>query len=193
MRSKLSFLTPFPGYNVFFLWWLSRFSLYVWFSIVCDILGCDFFVLFHLFGICQFLRSVNLKVFTKFTQFSAIISPNSFLLFSPVLLITHIFKCITASEITEALIVLYNIPFLQIGCFLLFFFFFFFFFFGPPPRPMEVPRLGGRIRATAARPCQSPSHPRAWPHPGPTPQLTSVPDPYPTEQGQGSNPKPHGS
>ena len=27
----------------------------------------------------------------------------------------------------------------------------------------------------------------------PTPQLTATPDPYPTEQCQGSNPQPHGS
>ena len=31
------------------------------------------------------------------------------------------------------------------------------------------------------------------PHLQPTPQLTATPDPQPTEQGQGSNPQPHGS
>ena len=33
------------------------------------------------------------------------------------------------------------------------------------------------------------SEPRLWP----TPQLLAMPDPQPTEQGQGSNPQPHGS
>ena len=48
----------------------------------------------------------------------------------------------------------------------------------------------GRIRATAAGLLPSHSNIRSEP---PTPQLTATPDPQPTEQGQGSNPQPHGS
>ena len=45
------------------------------------------------------------------------------------------------------------------------------------------------IRATAT----TTETPRSDPHLRPTPQLTSMLDPQPAEQGQGSNPKPHGS
>ena len=58
-----------------------------------------------------------------------------------------------------------------------FFFLVFFPFLGPLPRHTEVPRLGVQ------------SEPRLRP----TPQLTATLDPSSTEQGQGSNPKPHDS
>ena len=47
------------------------------------------------------------------------------------------------------------------------------------------------IRAVAAGLCHSNMGPE--PHLQPTPQLTTTPDPQPTDQGQGSNPGPHGS
>ena len=75
----------------------------------------------------------------------------------------------------------------------LFFFFFFFFIFGPHPPPMEVTTLGGRIRFTAAALHHSHSHVGSELHLRPTPQLTAIPDPYPTERGQGSNLRPRGS
>ena len=51
----------------------------------------------------------------------------------------------------------------------------------------------GLIGATAAGLCQSHSNARSEPRLPPTPQLTAVLDPQPTEQGQGSNSQPHGS
>ena len=49
------------------------------------------------------------------------------------------------------------------------------------------------IGATAAGLCHSHSNPRSEPRLRPTPQLTAMPDLLPAEQGQGLNPKPHGS
>ena len=51
----------------------------------------------------------------------------------------------------------------------------------------------GRIGAAATGLRQSHSNSGSEPHLQPTPQLTAMPDPQPTEQGQGSNPQPHGS
>ena len=56
-----------------------------------------------------------------------------------------------------------------------------------------VPGLGGQTGATAAGPHQSHSNARSKLHLRFTPQLTEMPDPEPTEQGQGSNPQLHGS
>ena len=58
---------------------------------------------------------------------------------------------------------------------------------------MEVPRLGDLIVAVAADLRQSHSNAGSEPRLQPTPQLTAMLDPQPTEQGQGSNPQPHGS
>ena len=60
-------------------------------------------------------------------------------------------------------------------------------------RPMEVPRLQGRIKAIAAGLHHSHSNTGSEPPLRPTPQLTATPDPQPTEQGQGSKLPPHGS
>ena len=51
----------------------------------------------------------------------------------------------------------------------------------------------GRIRATAAGLHHSHSRVGSEPHLQPTPQFMAMPDPSPTEQGQGSNLCPHGS
>ena len=51
----------------------------------------------------------------------------------------------------------------------------------------------GLIRAVAAGLRQSHSNMGFKPHLQPTPQLTTMLDPQPTEQCQGANPKPHGS
>ena len=51
----------------------------------------------------------------------------------------------------------------------------------------------GPIGAVAASLHQSHSNLGSEPPLQPTPQLTATPDPQPTEQGQGSNPQPHGS
>ena len=51
----------------------------------------------------------------------------------------------------------------------------------------------GLIEAVAAGLHQSHSNAGSEPHLQPTPQLTATPEPYLTEQGQGSNPQPHGS
>ena len=51
----------------------------------------------------------------------------------------------------------------------------------------------GRIGAVAAGLRQSHSNAGSELHLPPTPQLTATLDPQPTEQGQGSNPQPHGS
>ena len=50
----------------------------------------------------------------------------------------------------------------------------------------------GLIRAAAAGLQQSHSNARSQPHLPPKPQLTAMPDPQATEQGQGSNLHPHG-
>ena len=51
----------------------------------------------------------------------------------------------------------------------------------------------GPVRAVSASLCQSHSNARSEPLLQPTPQPTATPDPQPTEQGQRSNPQPHGS
>ena len=51
----------------------------------------------------------------------------------------------------------------------------------------------GPIRAVATGLRQSHINAGSELHLRPTPQLTATPDPQPTEQGQGSNPQPHGS
>ena len=51
----------------------------------------------------------------------------------------------------------------------------------------------GQIGAVAASLRQSHSNAGSEPRLQPTPQLTATPDRQPTEQGQGSNPQPHGS
>ena len=60
--------------------------------------------------------------------------------------------------------------------FLSFFFFLFGVFLGPHLQQMEVPRLGGRIRAVAAGLRQSHSNTRSKSSRRPTPQLTATPD-----------------
>ena len=51
----------------------------------------------------------------------------------------------------------------------------------------------GLIRATAASLRLNHSNPTSELHLRPMPQHMATPDPYPTEQGQGSNLQPHGS
>ena len=51
----------------------------------------------------------------------------------------------------------------------------------------------GRVRAAAASQHHSHSNAGSEPCLWPTPQLMAVPDPQPTERGQGSNPQPRGS
>ena len=50
----------------------------------------------------------------------------------------------------------------------------------------------GQIRAIAAGLRHSHSNEGSKPHLQPAPQLMAMPDPEPTEQGQGSNLHPHG-
>ena len=54
-------------------------------------------------------------------------------------------------------------------------------------------QVRGLIGAVAAGLHQSHSNTRSEPRLQPAPQLTVTPDLQPTEQGQGSNPHPHGS
>ena len=54
-------------------------------------------------------------------------------------------------------------------------------------------QVRGQIRAVAASLRQSHSNTGSEPHLQPTPQFMATPDRQPTEQGQGSNPQPHGS
>ena len=79
----------------------------------------------------------------------------------------------------------------------IFFFFFFFSVFLPFSRVTPAAHGGsqarGLIGVVAASLHQSHSNARSEPLLRPTPQLMAMPDPQPTEQGQGSNPKPHGS
>ena len=61
------------------------------------------------------------------------------------------------------------------------------------PLAYGVSQARGRIGAVATRLHQSHSNLGSELRLQPTPQLTARPDPQPTEQGQGSIPKPHGS
>ena len=72
-----------------------------------------------------------------------------------------------------------------------FFFSVFLPFLGLLPQHMEVPRLEIRAVVTGLR--QSHSNMGSQLCLRPTPQLMATPDPQPAEQGQGSNPQPHGS
>ena len=72
-------------------------------------------------------------------------------------------------------------------------FFVFLPFLGLLLRHMEVPRLGGRIGAVATSLHHSHNNEGSRSLLQPTPQLTATLDRQPTEQGQVSNPKPHGS
>ena len=54
-------------------------------------------------------------------------------------------------------------------------------------------QASGLIGAVAAGPCQSHSNTGSEPRLQPAPQLMATLDPQPTEQGQESNPQPHGS
>ena len=64
-------------------------------------------------------------------------------------------------------------------------------FLGPHVQHMYVPRLG-LIRAAAAGLHHSHSNARSESCLQPAPQLTAILDHQPTDQGQGSNPHPHG-
>ena len=77
----------------------------------------------------------------------------------------------------------------------IFFFFFFFWsfvFLGLHLQHVEVPRLGGLIRAVAAGLHHGHSNARSELRLWPTPQLMAMPDAYPTERGKVSNLHPHG-
>ena len=74
---------------------------------------------------------------------------------------------------------------------ILFFFFFFFNFLGPQLQHMEVPRLGGRIRATTVGLLQSYRNAGSEPCLRPIPQFRATADPWPTERIWESNPHPH--
>ena len=68
------------------------------------------------------------------------------------------------------------------------------FFFFPRVAPAAHGSSQARvwIRAAAASLHHSHSNARSKLHGQPTPQLTAMPGPWPTEQGQGLNPHPHG-
>ena len=69
----------------------------------------------------------------------------------------------------------------------------FYFFRGTPaPYAYGGSQARSQIRAVAAGLHHSHSNTRSEPHLQSTPQLTAMPDPEPTEQGQGLNLHPHG-
>ena len=70
---------------------------------------------------------------------------------------------------------------------------FFFGLFRVTPSAYGGSQARGWIRAVAAGLCQSHSNARPELPLWPTQQLMAMPDPQPTEQGQGSNLQPHGS
>ena len=72
------------------------------------------------------------------------------------------------------------------------FFFFFFCLFRAAPMAHGGSQTRGRIRATVAGLHHSHSKARSQLSLQPTPRLTAMLDPSPTEQGQGSNLRPHG-
>ena len=70
---------------------------------------------------------------------------------------------------------------------------FFFGLFRAAPTAYGGSQTRGLIGAVATGLHHSHSITGSEPHLRPTPQLTARPDPYPTEQCQGLNPRPHGS
>ena len=72
-------------------------------------------------------------------------------------------------------------------------FFGLFAFSGAAPVAYGGSQARGPMGAVAASLRQSHSNAGSKPSLQPTPQLTPTPDPQPNEQGQGSNPQPHGS
>ena len=72
-------------------------------------------------------------------------------------------------------------------------FFLYLHFFGDAPVAHGGSQARGLIGAVSAGLCHSRSKLGSKPRLRPTPQLTATPDPQLTEQGQGSNPQPHGS
>ena len=79
--------------------------------------------------------------------------------------------------------------------YIFFFFFlsFFLLFLWAAPAAYGGSQARGGIGAVATGLRQSHSNAGSEPRLQPTPQLTAMPDHQPTEQGQGPNPKPHGS
>ena len=73
------------------------------------------------------------------------------------------------------------------------FFFFLFLFKRAEPVVYGGSQGRGLIRAVATGLLHNPSNTGSELRLRPTPQLTAKSDPEPTDQGQGSNPKPHGS
>ena len=71
-------------------------------------------------------------------------------------------------------------------------FFFLFCLFRAAPVAYGGSQGRGLVRAVAVGLCQSHSTSGSEPRLQPTPQLTAMPDPWPTERGQGSDPHPHG-
>ena len=67
-----------------------------------------------------------------------------------------------------------------------------FFFFRATSEAYGCSQARGQIEAVAAGLCHSLSHVGSEPLLRPTRQLVAMTDPYLTEQGQGSNPSPHG-
>ena len=72
-------------------------------------------------------------------------------------------------------------------------FFFFFAISWAAPLAYGDSQARDRIGVVAVGLCQSHSNMGSEPSLQPTPQLTTTPDPQPTEQGQGSNPQPYDS
>ena len=68
----------------------------------------------------------------------------------------------------------------------------FFVFFRAAPLAYGGSEARGPIRAVPTGLRHNHSTARSKPLLRPTPQLTAMPDPQPTERGQGSNPQPHG-
>jgi len=77
-------------------------------------------------------------------------------------------------------------------CFFIWVFFFFLLFFRAASMAYGSSQARSWIGATAASLQHSHSNVGSEPSLQPTPQLTAMPDPRPTEQGQESNPHPHG-
>ena len=71
--------------------------------------------------------------------------------------------------------------------------FFSFFLFGATPAACGGSQAGGLIGAVGAGLRRGHSGAGSEPRLRPAPQLTATPDRWPTEQGQGPSPQPHGS
>ena len=137
--------------------------------------------LLKMFPVCQgMLPGVDFKL-TALDPFS---------LYNPNVMIANIFCSLILSQ-PQCSVLFINIQIILQNSYCPFLFLNFL-FFRAAPTACESSQARGRIGAVATDLHGSHSNSGSEPKLQPTPQRTATPDPWPTEQGQGSNLQPHG-